>query len=66
MKKTIMLIIVSMMTLVSLGGCWIGPDEGGRGGRDHGYDRDRGHDRDGGHDRDHDHDRDGDRHDERH
>lgn len=65
MKKIIMLAMVSVMMLVSLGGCWVGWDEDGRDGRDRGYDRDRGHDRDRDHDRNHDHDRDGD-HEERH
>ena len=65
MKKIIMLVMVSMMMLVSMGGCWVGLDEGGRDGRDRGHYRDGDHDRDGGHDRDGDHDRDG-GHDEHH
>ena len=52
MMKIIMLAMVSVMMLVSLGGCWVGWDEGGRDGRDRGHERDRGHDRDEGHDRD--------------
>jgi ABC-type nickel/cobalt efflux system permease component RcnA len=52
MKKIIMLAMVSVMMLVSLGGCWVGWDEGGRDGRDRGHERDRGHDKDEGHDRD--------------
>jgi hypothetical protein len=48
MKRIIMLAIVLVMMVVSIGGCFIGPDGDGRG---------RGHDRDGGHERDGDHDR---------
>jgi hypothetical protein len=63
MKRIIMLGMVSVIMLGSIGGCWVGLDDGrdGRGG----YDRDRGHDRGHDHDRDGDHDRDK-RHDERH
>jgi hypothetical protein len=42
-----MLAIILVMMLVSIGGCWVGWDEGGRGGRGGrggGYDRDVGHD----------------------
>ena len=65
MKRIIILGMVSVMMLVSMGGCWVGWDEGGRDGRDRRHDRDRGHDRDRDHDRDGDHDRDQ-GHDERH
>jgi hypothetical protein len=56
MKRIIMLGMVSVIMLGSIGGCWVGWDEGGRDGRDRGHDRDEGHDRDGGHDRDEGHD----------
>jgi hypothetical protein len=46
MKKIIILAMVLVMILVSIAGCWVGWDEGGRGGRGGGHDRDRGHDRD--------------------
>jgi hypothetical protein len=49
MKRIIMLAMVLVMILVSIGGCWVGYDEGGRGGRDGGHDRGGGHDRDQGH-----------------
>jgi len=62
MKRIIILGMASVMMLVSMGGCWVGWDEGGRDGRDRGH---RGHDRDRDHDRDGDHDRDQ-GHDERH
>jgi len=57
MKRIIMSAIVLVMLLVSIGGCFVPVDRGGRDGRDHdrdgGRDRDRGPDRsDGGHDRD--------------
>ena len=45
MKRLIMLTMVLVMMLVSVGGCWIGWDEGGRGGRDKGHDSDGGRDR---------------------
>ena len=50
MKKTIMLAMVLAMMLVSIGGCWVGLDEGGR---DQGHYRDQGHDRDQGHEEQH-------------
>ena len=53
MKKIIMLAMVSVMMLVSMGGCWAGLDEGGRDGRDRGHERDEGHDRDEGHEERH-------------
>ena len=46
MKRIIMLAMGLVMMLVSIGGCWVGWDEGGRGGRGGGPDRDGGHDRD--------------------
>ena len=51
MKRMIMLAMVLVMMLVSIGGCFWGPEGRDRGG---GYDRGEGHDhdRDGGHDRD--------------
>jgi hypothetical protein len=52
MKRIIMLAMVLVIMLVSIGGCWVGWDEGGRGGRGEGSGRDGGHDRDGGHGRD--------------
>jgi hypothetical protein len=45
MKRMIMLAMVFVMMLVSIGGCWVGWDEGGRGGRGGEHERDRGHDR---------------------
>jgi hypothetical protein len=53
MKRIIMLATVFVMMLVSIGGCYVGLDEGGRGGRGGGYDRDGGHDRGGGHEERH-------------
>ena len=50
MKRIIMWALVLVMMLVSIGGWWIGWDEGGRGGRGERHDRDEGHDRGGGHD----------------
>jgi hypothetical protein len=50
MKRIILLGMVSVMMLVSMGGCWVGLDVDERDGRHHrdGYHhRDRGHDRDG-------------------
>jgi len=52
MKKFTILAMVLVMMIVSIGGCWIGWEEDGRGGRGGGYDRGGGRDRDGGHDRD--------------
>jgi hypothetical protein len=52
MKRIVMMTMFLLMMLVSIGGCWVGWDDDGRGGRGGGHDRDRGHDRDGGHDRD--------------
>jgi hypothetical protein len=46
MKRIIMLAMGLVMMLVSIGGCWVGWDEGGRGGRGGGHDRDGGRDRD--------------------
>ena len=45
MKRIIMLAMVLVMMLVSIGGCWIGWDGGGRGERGGGHERDEGHDR---------------------
>ena len=59
MKRIIILAMVLVMLVISIGGCWVPWDEGGR---DGGYDRDGGHDRDGDHERDGGHDRDGGRH----
>jgi len=42
MKRIIMLAMVLVMMLASIGGCWVGRDEGGR------HDRDDGRDRSGG------------------
>jgi hypothetical protein len=44
MKRIIMLAMVLVMMLVSIGGCWVGWDVDGRGGRGGGHDRDGGHD----------------------
>ena len=38
-----MLAMVLVTMLVSIGGCWVGWDEGGRGGRGGGHDRGGGH-----------------------
>jgi len=47
MKRIIMLSMVLVMMSVSLGGCWVGFDVDGRGGRGGGHDdRGRAHDRD--------------------
>jgi hypothetical protein len=43
MKRIVMLTMVLEMMLVSIGGCWVGWDEGGRGGRGGGHDRDQRH-----------------------
>jgi len=59
MRKIIMLTMVLVMLVISIGGCWMPWDEGGRGGRDGGHNRDGKYDRDGGHDRNGGHDRDG-------
>jgi hypothetical protein len=45
MKRIIMLAMVLVMILVSIGGCWIGRDGDGRGGRDGDHGRGGGHDR---------------------
>jgi hypothetical protein len=50
MKRIIMLAIILVMMLVSIGGCWVGRDGDGRGGRGGERDRDRGYERDDGHD----------------
>jgi len=55
MKRIIMWVMVLVMMLVSIGGCWPYWDRDGRDGG--GHDRDGGHDRGGGHDRDGGHDR---------
>ncbi|PKN18986.1 MAG: hypothetical protein CVU71_09385 [Deltaproteobacteria bacterium HGW-Deltaproteobacteria-6] len=53
MKRVIMSAMVLVMLLVSIGGCFVGWDRDGRGGRGGGHERDGGHHRDGGgHDRD--------------
>jgi hypothetical protein len=49
MKKIIMSATVLVMMLVSIGGCWVGWDVDGRGGRGGGHDRDGGHERPQGH-----------------
>ena len=59
MKRIIMLAMVLVMLLISIGGCFVPWDEGGRDGRNG---RDGRYDRDGGHDRNESHDRDGERH----
>ena len=51
MKRIIILAMVLVMLVISIGGCWVPYEEGGRGGRDDRHDRDGGYDRDGGHDR---------------
>jgi len=56
MKRIIMLAIVLVMMVVSIGGCWVPYEEGGRGDRDGRHERGGGHDRNGGHDRDGGHD----------
>jgi len=53
MKRIIMLAIVLVMMVVSIGGCWVPYEEGGRGDRDGRHERGGGHDRDGGHDERH-------------
>jgi hypothetical protein len=53
MKRIIMLAMVLVMLLVSIGGCWVPWDEGGRGGRGGGHDGGEGHDRGGGHEERH-------------
>jgi hypothetical protein len=45
MKKIIILAMVLVMMLVSIGGCWVGLDADGRGGRDGGHHEDGGQDR---------------------
>jgi hypothetical protein len=53
MKRIIMSVMVLVMLLASIGGCFVPWDRDGRGGRGEGHDRDGGHDRGGeGHDRD--------------
>ena len=49
MKRITMLAMALVIILVSIGGCWIGYDEGGRGGRDGGHDRGEGHESHQGH-----------------
>jgi len=44
MKRIMMIAVVLMMMLVSIGGCWVGFDVEGRGGRDGGHDRQQRHD----------------------
>lgn len=56
MKRIIMLAMVLVMMMVSIGGCWVGWDRDGPGGRGRGHDRGGGYDRDGGHDRQERHD----------
>lgn len=48
MKRIIILAMVLVMMLTSIGGCWVGWNEGGRGGRDGRHDRDGRYDRDAG------------------
>ena len=45
MKRIIILVMALVMMLVSIGGCWLWRDEGGRGG---GHERDEGYDIGGG------------------
>ena len=52
MKRIIILLMFLVMILVSIGGCWVGFDVDGRGGRGGGHDRGGEHDRGGGHGRD--------------
>ena len=51
MKRIIMLSMVLVMMFISIGGCWVGFDVDGRGGRGGGHDRGGEHDRGGGHDK---------------
>jgi hypothetical protein len=44
MKRIIMLAMVLVMLLISIGGCWVPYEEGGRGDGDGRHDRDGGHD----------------------
>jgi hypothetical protein len=46
MKKLILSVVVLVMMLVSIGGCWVGWHDDGRGG---GHERGGGHGRGGGH-----------------
>ncbi|MFH1976088.1 MAG: hypothetical protein ABIJ52_11095 [Pseudomonadota bacterium] len=46
MKRIIMLSVVLVMMFISIGGCWVGFDVDGRGGRGGKHDRGGGHDRD--------------------
>jgi hypothetical protein len=46
MKRIIMLAMVLVMLLASIGGCWVGLDADGRGGRGGGYDSGGSHDKD--------------------
>jgi hypothetical protein len=48
-----MLAIVLVLLLVSIGGCWVGWEEGGRGERGGGHDGGGEHDRGGGHEERH-------------
>jgi hypothetical protein len=43
MKRVILSVVILVMMLVSIGGCWVGWDGDGRGGRGGGHDRDGGH-----------------------
>lgn len=52
MKRIIMLAMVLVLMVVSIGGCFVPWDEGGRGGRGEDHDRGGEHDRGGGHERD--------------
>jgi len=45
MKKIVLSVVVLVMMLVSIGGCWVGWDRDGRDGRGGGHDRGGGHER---------------------
>lgn len=53
MKRIVVSVMVLVMLLASIGGCFVPVpvDRDGRGGRDGGHNKDRGHDRDRGPDR---------------
>lgn len=52
MKRIIMLAMVLVLLVVSIGGCFVGWEGEGRGGRGEDHDRGGEHDRGGGHERD--------------
>jgi hypothetical protein len=49
MKRIVILAVVLVTMLVSIGGCWVGWDVDGRGGRGGGHDREVGHNAPQGH-----------------